>query len=72
MAIHIIFTGECENCKCADLELEKLDIDGFRISEVLYSVRCTHEDACAKWEEYLKETFERMETHEPRIFRGDL
>ena len=55
--IHLEFTGMCEKCKHADLELECLEFGGFTDSEKEWDVRCIHAKACGSME---SRTIERM------------
>ena len=56
--IDINFTGMCENCKCADLELESLEYEycGERRKE--WTVRCIHVDACDAMEDRMIEKYQ--------------
>ena len=51
--IELQFTGMCKDCKCADLELE--DVQLYEGRE--WSVRCNHSEACDSMED---KTIERM------------
>lgn len=44
--VDLIFTGKCDGCECAELELEETDM--FYGSK--WEVHCTHEDACERME----------------------
>lgn len=44
--IEIKFTGVCEDCRCADLVLDKTD---FYSGDVAWNIFCTHAPACKKW-----------------------
>ena len=44
--IKLEFTGLCEGCEHADLELDCLEFGRFDKSEKEWSVRCRHADAC--------------------------
>lgn len=43
--IHLDFEGKCEDCKCADLELIK--VDSFN-GEKDWFVQCIHEASCCR------------------------
>ena len=59
--ITLEFTGRCEECECADLELECLEFCSFDKSEKEWSVRCKHADACDAME---SRTIERVRNAE--------
>lgn len=41
--------GKCKDCKCADLELQKMVVQGFASDdENIWEIRCIHEDACER------------------------
>ena len=44
--INLEFTGMCEECECADLELECLEFGSFDKTKKEWAVRCKHSDAC--------------------------
>lgn len=47
--IELMFTGKCNGCKCADLELDYFTIESFDDPDGKeWTVRCIHEDACAR------------------------
>ena len=43
--IELVFTGGCEGCNQADVEVEKIDTF---YGESEYLVRCIHENACER------------------------
>lgn len=46
--IELVFTGMCEDCECADLELDSAEYgDG----TMWWTVRCRHAVACDKMED---------------------
>ena len=45
--IEIKMTGICENCHCADLELDSIEFYSQISADTQWSIRCKHEDACA-------------------------
>ena len=55
--IELNFKGMCEDCKCADLEVHSIYAE--TIGESKYKktwyVRCIHEDACYRMEDYMTE-----------------
>ena len=53
--IDINFTGMCENCKCADLELDCLEYTRFDGVVKEWTVRCIHVDACDAMEDRMIE-----------------
>ena len=57
--IHLEYTGKCENCDCADLELECMECADFVNRRKEWSVRCIHNDACERMEDKTIERFER-------------
>lgn len=61
--IKLDFTGMCEECECADLELECLEVGSivrFKFKKE-WSVRCKHADACDAME---SRTIERVRNAE--------
>ena len=47
--IEIKMTGKCNDCKCADLEVQKMVIQDFMLGdENRWAIRCIHEDACER------------------------
>ena len=44
--IKLEFTGMCEECEHADLELECFEFGSFDKSKKEWSVKCRHADAC--------------------------
>lgn len=51
--IALMFTGKCENCKCADLELIKpINCD----NHLRWDVYCKHQYACGRVAEWTRKT----------------
>lgn len=54
--IELNFKGMCEDCKCADLEVYSIGVETIGGSEYKrWCVRCIHEDACYRMEDYMTE-----------------
>ena len=63
--IDINYTGMCENCKCADLELdciEYVNAQGGRRKE--WTVRCIHDHACDAMEDRMIEKLRKDVTQQ--------
>lgn len=59
--IELVFTGMCEDCECADLELDSLEhCDG----TMWWTVRCRHAVACDKMEDKTIDRLKGGGTHE--------
>lgn len=49
IVVEIKMTGKCKDCKCADLELQKIVVQDFASGdENIWEIRCIHEDACER------------------------
>ena len=54
--IELNFKGMCEDCKCADLEVDSIYAETIGGSEYkTWRVRCIHENACYRMEDYMTE-----------------
>ena len=59
--IELVFKGMCEDCECADLELDSLEYgDG----TMWWTVRCRHVDACDRMEDKTIDRLKGGGTHE--------
>lgn len=54
--IALMFTGKCENCKCADLELIKPLALSSIDNRAEWSVYCKHQYACGRVAEWTRKT----------------
>ena len=58
--IGLMFTGMCEGCKCAELELQEIPCSFSDSAEDKWSIYCTHQYACeraANWTRRLVESW---------------
>ncbi len=55
--INLTYTGMCENCKCAELELNCIEYQGFDGTLRDWTVRCVHAHACDSMEERVTEKY---------------
>lgn len=54
--IELNLKGMCEDCKCADLEVDSIYAETIGGSEYkTWRVRCIHENACYRMEDYMTE-----------------
>ena len=49
--INLVFSGMCENCQYADLELDCLNLIRNYKKEKVWTVKCIHRDACYHMED---------------------
>lgn len=60
MGVSLKFTGKCQDCKHADLELKAVNVESINgDEEVLWDVSCSHESVCDMWDDRLSEEKER-------------
>lgn len=48
LMIKLKFTGMCEDCQCADLKLEEMNLFADNQSRKEWSAKCIHEGACLR------------------------
>ena len=47
--IKIEMTGICKDCPCAELQLERMDVEQFNAYDTVYwDIHCEHEEACER------------------------